>query len=685
MNKHLILAIYFLCSIFHVRANPIDGEQARDIASRFMSQVTGTSRVRMRPFQLADQQTNVKLSLTYRADDGTPCLYVINTEDNGGYVMVSGDDAIPLVVGYSLEGNFVEPEEGTAPYVCLQQMKRNIERIAQSGHSKREIKRVRYGDFPDKVEPMLDCIWDQEYPFSNFTPMIDTTHCVAGCVATAMAMVMKYHEWPKTGKGYLSYFDKGCNQTLSCDFSAHHYDWDNMIYRYDQGFKQKEADAVAQLMADCGIALRMNYGLVESGARPVYLAVGLHDYFDYDEAIQIYYRNFFTEREWKNLFKSELAAGRPILFSGWSMTLAHSFSCDGYDENDFFHFDWGMTGYTNGYYDLEIMTPDQPEWFHFKDNPEDGMNLLQMAVVGVQPARQGSQQYHVFALSWIKALKDEAARNESLTVETRNLCNIGWNINDGKTVLALLQGDEVKHVLYEYPHEFLLEEISDTVYTDTIELTIPRQVENGTYRLCPVFEDNGVWKEAWTTVGTPNYLFLHVNSQMVSLNYPDVSAARIRLPHFEFPDTLVLYDRPVYDLDFTNEGDDDFFSRFYVMLCREIENGKEERHIINRQGISLAPGETKHRHFDDVILTVKPGTYTLKIFHDMDIFIDSIMQLNEGWEKEVTVVRELPNGIDAVEMGNPSQQPAFDLSGRMVKSPNSNQLYIQDKKKYLKR
>ena len=281
--------------------------------------------------------------------------YAFNLEQ--GYVIVSGDDEMTELVGYAENGFFdaenVPPQmqlwlDGYAEYVAA----------VQSGKAK--ARKILLSDSPSVVvEPLVTTKWNQDAPFNNFAPEYtddnnNTQRCATGCAATAMAQIMKFHNWPEQGVGHYSYEHQSFG-TISSNFSEHVYDWTNMIDRYNNGeYSNMQADAVALLMKDCGVSLNMNYGPV-SGA----------SIYSYYPAFKYYFR--YTSRtvnrsgcetaEFTKIITDELQEGRPIIYCGTGEDGGHAFVVDGYDTNYFLHVNWGWGGYSDGYFDMNYMDP----------------------------------------------------------------------------------------------------------------------------------------------------------------------------------------------------------------------------------------------------------------------------------------------------------------------------------------
>ena len=343
---------------------------------------------------------------------------------------------------------------------------------------------------PQRVEPLLRDAWSQYAPYNNMCPLdAQGQRCVVGCVATAMTQVMHYWEWPRKGTGTHEYVDeKGCGQSLSSNFAEHTYDWLNMRDVYKEGeYTSAEGDAVALLSSDCGIAVNMTYGAESSGARSIYQPMAMVNHFGYDKGTQLLFRDFYSLEEITLMLKKELAAGRPVLISGYSNVGGHAFVIDGYDENDWFHVHLGNPDNDgDGWTYLPYMVPDQPTWY-FKDSPENGMNFLQMFTIGLMPSHHAQAvgvERHNFAFQYIGAVRE---KEDALPVYPRNrvdvtvhdLANVGWNLLDDSVAIMLKHGDEVVCPLYTYQRQFELEDVEDITYTDTLRLSIPEKVKDG--------------------------------------------------------------------------------------------------------------------------------------------------------------------------------------------------------------
>lgn len=210
-----------------------------------------------------------------------------------------------------------------------------------------------------------------------------TNRSVTGCVATAMAQVMMYYQYPKELKATIkAYTAKSYGIQIPEISSGATYDWDNMLPDYSKSdYNSAQADAVAKLMYHCGAAVKMDYG-PSSGANvtPTILAT----YFGYDaDLMQDLTRTVFTLQQWMTLIDNELKAKRPILYSGQASDGGHEFVCDGSDGNGLYHINWGWGGYQDGYFDLTILQPTKGG--AGSGSAVDGYNRDCSMIIGIAP------------------------------------------------------------------------------------------------------------------------------------------------------------------------------------------------------------------------------------------------------------------------------------------------------------
>ncbi len=384
-SKHLHLLLLLLMMSLASIAGPRSFQQAKEIALRQAAQL-GIS---------MDEASSAKAkSKRVKSVSGeVPAYYVFPNGEGKGFTVVSGDDRLPEVVGYSDKGTYDE-ENLPSNYVGF--MKAYEEMVGQldNGDSRAsasiaEAKALRGSGYQQPtVAPLLGNIqWNQMKPYNKMCPMYNSTNrSVTGCVATAMAQVMMYYRYPKTLQANIpAYVSRTNNLSIPQINQGETYDWANMLPQYASyeplNYTDAQATAVAKLMYHCGAACEMDYGS-SSGAN-VTPAI-LSTYFGYDsDLMQDLNRDAFTLAEWSQIMDKELSAKRPILYSGRSSDGGHEFICDGSDGNGLYHINWGWGGYQDGYFDVTILNPDKGG--AGSGSAPDGYNQYCSMIVGIAP------------------------------------------------------------------------------------------------------------------------------------------------------------------------------------------------------------------------------------------------------------------------------------------------------------
>ena len=362
MKKNIFLLIGLLAIAFSAMADKVSVRTAQIAAQTFMSQRIGTPQ---------------QLSLVDFADRAEfPNFYVFGNERC--FVIIAGDDCVQPVLGYSMEGGF---GNGTMPECVSDWLKAYTDGIASVKESRLnatvEIRsewemllngRGLEPKSRSNVKPLIRTKWNQRDPFNSLCPLDSNGyngHAVAGCGAIAMAQIMNYWEHPVRGVGSHCYVPATHTEydTLCASFGETVYDWDNMKNIYSRGYNETEALAVATLVYHCGVSVDMDYDFRydQNGQNPVsnvsqpILDDALIEYFDYSSNTTYVQKAQFHDTIWVSMLKQDLNDLQPVLYRAASNNQganAHIFICDGYDENDFFHFNWGHAGNYDGYYTI---------------------------------------------------------------------------------------------------------------------------------------------------------------------------------------------------------------------------------------------------------------------------------------------------------------------------------------------
>ena len=318
--------------------------------------------------------------------------YVFDNGADKGFTIVSGDDELPEIVGYSAHGNSenLMKTEGCAAF--LKAYQKFVAAFTQGDAKARKILAEQRALKADgryqqpKIDPLLgDIAWNQETPYNKMCPKYEGSELsVTGCVATAMAQVMMYYKYPNELQATIPAYTTATNKLkVNAISKGEEYDWGNMLPTYtEEEYNTTQANAVAKLMFHCGAAVQMDYG-DSSGAllRPEDMST----YFGYDaDLLQEVYRSVYTLAEWKKILDRELEAKRPIIYGGVASNEdGHQFVCDGSDGEGLYHINWGWSGDSDGYFDITLLDPDVRGTG--AGTSADGYNRDCSVIIGIAP------------------------------------------------------------------------------------------------------------------------------------------------------------------------------------------------------------------------------------------------------------------------------------------------------------
>ncbi|MCR4853461.1 MAG: C10 family peptidase [Prevotella sp.] len=291
--------------------------------------------------------------------------------DEGGFVVMSNNDLLPEVLGYS-----------SSVYRTTASSNPNFEwwlnAISEAGdyYVKNNIKFSAPLPDAETHKPFVDALittrWGQMEPYNNLCPFGSSTgqydwqdysanegRCVTGCVATAMAQVLNYHQYPATGTNTSNtvYVD---HVAYTVEYGKDNYEWSSMLNEYiGDNYTEEEGYAVALLMLHCGVAADMSYATDGSGAYSSNMINGLKKHFGIGQEAQLLDRGYYSADEWMQMVYTEISNNRPILYGGVDMAIkaGHEFVLDGYDENGKVHVNWGWNGRDDGFYDISLLNP----------------------------------------------------------------------------------------------------------------------------------------------------------------------------------------------------------------------------------------------------------------------------------------------------------------------------------------
>ena len=288
--------------------------------------------------------------------------YIFNVDNNGGFVIIAGDDRMPEVLGYAHKGAL---DVSNAPdglkwlLGYYEEIAHHLDKSQQPTHHSTRTERAA-------ISPLMATEWGQDYPYNAQCPTVNGKKTVTGCVATAMAQIMNYCRWPEDATSVIPSYTTASAQVTLPQLEPAQFNWTFL------GSRQ-----LAQLMRYCGQATKMDYGVGESGAFMFYAADALVNNFGYDSSVKSVNRSDYGDDEWEKLIYDELSERRAVMYSGCGSgdlyAGGHAFVVHGYDSGRFY-IDWGWDGSNNGYFMLTGLNV-----------PGMSFNEEQDAVIGIQP------------------------------------------------------------------------------------------------------------------------------------------------------------------------------------------------------------------------------------------------------------------------------------------------------------
>ena len=429
--KFFLAWLFLFLGITETFAGPRDFMQAQKIAQQKAATLGASIS------EQNIQQAKARSRGGVTPQQATP-YYIFNFNDSTGYAIVGGDDRMPAIVGYSDKGTLNPDSLPVNLKGFLAAYKATVESVEKGDTAavknvKAAMKREAGSYTP--IAPLLGGIeWSQNAPFNNLCPKYDGKHnAVTGCVATAMAQIMRYWKYPSSLlEGIPAYVSQSYNIPIDSIPNGIGYDWDNMPEKYNGDFTNNQAFAVATLMQHIGASVKMDYG-PESGAYDKDVIPALTHYFGYDkDIIKMLDRTNFEWEDWNKILQDELGKKRPIYYCGHSFIGGHAFVCDGMDSDGYYHINWGWGGKSNDYFDITILNP----------NNGIGFNESNSAILGIVPNnaqdKQPSFEYDRMVVSDISDFSYSSERNSVSDSFSGSVSYVLSNFSKSESVLFTL-------------------------------------------------------------------------------------------------------------------------------------------------------------------------------------------------------------------------------------------------------
>jgi len=297
------------------------------------------------------------------SNDTVASFYVINFANNSGFVIISADTRAFPILAYSTESNFEVDSTNLGLEEWININKLYIDKVRDGSVSSNQFIEEQWEllIYPDNIDPEDPCMqeptfitvgpllntnWGQGCNYNDLCPVFTNNYCnhaPTGCLATAMAQIMRYHSYPST------------------------YNWSTMP-------NNSGSAETARLMKNIGVAVNMEYG--SSGSSADTEAEGRSSFVnDFGYSADAQYINYYDGSNYTRVVSS-VGIGRPVLMRGgrkayWGGIIpyyadGHAWVCDGYMSyydpclgygSLHLHMNWGWNGSSNGWFAFNNFNP----------------------------------------------------------------------------------------------------------------------------------------------------------------------------------------------------------------------------------------------------------------------------------------------------------------------------------------
>lgn len=596
-------------------AKRISEKEASQVAGKFLTTKSGL-------YKKAPAIANQKSVFTPKMGQDA-LFYVFNNAGSGGFTIISGDDELPQVLGFTTEGTFDEKTLHPSIQYWLGEYEREIEYFYRTGKGARVIS----GDTSETIAPLLTTTWNQSSPYNNLCPEVNGARSVTGCVATAMAQNINYYEWPQKGEGSRN----GIN------FANTTYDYAHMLDNYESvQYTNQEALAVATLMRHCGAAVDMNYSPSASGAVDQMIQYGLINHFRYNPGTRLLYRDYMSVNDWEQLIYNELKNNGPVIMCGQADGGGHCFNVDGYQGNGYFHLNWGWNGYYNGYFLLFALNPEGGGIGSY----DGGYNSSQSAIVDMSP--RGTKDTPKQTGLICNAPLRYNVNDQCLKAATPNAIVYNGTGNTQYVYLgAVLEKDDDPSEVY-YSRLYEGDDLPPYYGYSSIPVDLNNSIPNGKYRIRACTSPDGTKIDIVNTpIYVPDYDLVNV-----------VNGAIVSRENVDYARSTTLMNTRVDGLDHLRSG----MASTLLLTIANVEGPDFRNNItidlINSEGTSILNSTAEaiipagYSRDIDVPVTlgsdVPTGDYTLRVSNGSNVINERTVTvkpaLEESADEEANVI-----------------------------------------------
>lgn len=609
--------------------------------------------------------------LTLDTPDGEPTVYLFSAPQ--GYIVAAADDAAGVsLLGFSGSERFDASDIPPQMSWWLDELSQQVAYAASHPDMVRlspaKVQRAQ-------IEPIVKTLWNQDAPYNNLCPILKNSsgvqsRAVTGCVATAMAQAIKVFNYPQQGIGSNSYSFTYLNNSYSAsfDFAGTTFNWDQMSNTYDSSSSAASNEAVATLMKACGVAVNMNYGLSAtggSGASTVTAASALVNYFDFDQGVHYMSRECYTLTDWNDIVYNEIAAGRPVIYSGHSNEGGHAFVCDGYSQDEYFHINWGWGGMSNGYFLLSVLDPPSQGI----GGSNSGFNMGQGIIAGICPPGSAGASGQVLPMIQLEGnfAPEQTEYSKSSTVVF------------GTSQETMFYNASIAAIPVTLGLKLTNESTGAVSYISSYNTTQSLPARNGwyqmsisgsafpvgTYKVQPAFQSNGQWYDVLTSINIAGYVQAVVNSSTITFTVPSASK-HARVTSCSMLTPIYIGEPAEFEINIQANGN------YYGTVIPALVNGTSIYATGTLKGISLDDGETATIDWVSTFSgsSLSAGTY------DLVFITDDYYLISDRYPVTVKAAQTTTPSVQVVSVSFPGSTGNGTSSSPFIIDPNDLECQI---------
>ena len=579
-------------------------------------------------------------TLAYTVEmEKTPVVYVFNRASEEGFYVVAGDDNCPALLGYSDSGNIDPNNLPPAFKAWIEDYGYQIITASRNGG---KIFNAPADPSLPSIAPMVATRWNQDAPYNNMCPTQNGQRTYTGCVATAICQVMNTFKYPAKGYGRFSYTWNG--QTLSIDYSKSTYDWANMLDVYSAGkYNTTEANAVAKLMYDVGVASQMGYSTSGSGTTAVKAGRGLVTNFTYDKNLHYFMRDYYPLKEWCKMIHSEMQTGHPVYYDGANASAGHAFVLDGYNAADgFFHVNWGWGGSSDGYFNIVSLDPGSSQGI---GGSSAGYALSQGALFGLKLPETGSKYYPLLcAGDDFCTSANTFSRSGSVTFlknqQNKGIYSYSIFSNTFTFGVKLVSSTGATSYVWATGTDFKDRTFDPYYGVNSYVLPGASFPSSGTYTVTPAYQSGGVAYDLPVKISKIGALKLTCTSTQLNFS-PIERESKLDATEIAFDGSFYQGKKFSGKCNVKNTGDE-YLGELYVAIV----SGNSIKQAFSCGQVDFIPGQSNELYFGGTVpTTLAAGNYQFCVLLPDGTAISELVNIT---------VKAAPTGSASLSVGNVS-------------------------------